>query len=123
MSLLLKKLSYSRLMPTVILICQYLEYNRTNRFTYRQLRTFFLRKYGGMSNLDWHTIERNIRKLAESGYLHRLCYNRKLRDYVPDNDGYKCKKRMFEATSDLWSAYREWQRLRGGYRTGGELIG
>jgi hypothetical protein len=54
---------------TIKLIADYLHEKGRKCFTYRGLRAYWDSRR--MYDLEWHTVERNIRRLAELGWLSR----------------------------------------------------
>ena len=67
------RVSSRRLVMHVIL--RFLRENGYRYFTYRSLRAYIFRN---RIPLEWHTVERVIRRLAEEGLLERI-YTRKRR--------------------------------------------
>jgi len=63
-----KRLSYPH--SYLLIIKRYLSEKRQVCFTYRGLRAW-LYKHAFYRDVEWHTFERTIRKLAEDGYLER----------------------------------------------------
>lgn len=55
---------------TIKLIADYLRSKHQNCFTYKGLRGFY-DKTRSYRRLEWHTVERNIRELAQYGWLVR----------------------------------------------------
>jgi len=55
----------------LLLVNSYLAEKGQRCFTYRGLRTWLFRKQE-YRDIEWHTVERSIRKLAEHGYLDRV---------------------------------------------------
>ncbi len=47
------------------------------RFTYNALRRWYYKSDKGykLYKRDWHTVERNLRKMAEEGFLNRYYYD------------------------------------------------
>ncbi len=67
---------------TLKLIAEYLRYRRENSepdkpppkcFTYKGLRWYY-NKQRWYKTLEWHTVERNIRRFAELGWLSRRIF-------------------------------------------------
>ena len=65
----MKKLSYPA--GYIILINRYLSERNQRCFTYRGLRSWIY-KQPEYRDVEWHTVERTIRKLVEDGYLDRI---------------------------------------------------
>jgi len=55
----------------LLLVNSYLSEKKQRCLTYRGLRTWLFRK-PEYRDIEWHTVERNLRKLAEHGYLDRV---------------------------------------------------
>lgn len=64
-----------KLAQTIIAIDRYLKSKGYKWFTYTGLRFFVDRFYS--DELDWHTVERYIRKMVELGLLERKEYVKK----------------------------------------------
>lgn len=64
-----RKMEYPR--SYILMIYRYLSEKGQKCFTYRGLRAWMYRK-PEYRDLEWHTIERVIRKLAEDGFLDRV---------------------------------------------------
>ncbi|MCE4628600.1 MAG: hypothetical protein F7C34_05610 [Desulfurococcales archaeon] len=64
-------------LQAAVFIKQYINESKKRCFTYRGLRAWWSRnrKYQGS---EWHTVERAVRKLAESGYLRRVRRGRRV---------------------------------------------
>ncbi|ALL02085.1 hypothetical protein Pyrde_2042 [Pyrodictium delaneyi] len=60
---------------TLRLIAEYLSNKKGRRdcFVYKYLRMYYERR-GWENVVEWHTVERNIRRLAEHGWLVRRVY-------------------------------------------------
>ena len=58
---------------TLWLIERRLQYTRRNCFTYKGLRATYNYYYRrGEVQVDWHSVERAVRRLVETGYLQRI---------------------------------------------------
>ena len=70
-----------RIMDIVLFYCAD---NETYEFTYRDIRIYFFRmvKQRRMYRIDWHTVERGLRRLAEMGFLRRVKYRRTVKFVV-----------------------------------------
>jgi len=72
------RLSTRRLL--IALIQRFLEENRYHYLTYRSFRRWL---YRNRIRLEWHTVEREIRRLAEEGYLRRVFVSRNRVRFYP----------------------------------------
>jgi len=71
----------------ILLIARYLSEKNQRCFTYRGFRVWFY-KQPYYKNVEWHTVERMIRKLAEEGFLNRK--------FIKRNYVVFCKNERFE---------------------------
>lgn len=53
------------------MIIQYFYETKTECFTYKELRIWMYRK-PKYKNIEWHTVERTVRHMAETGKLKRV---------------------------------------------------
>ncbi|MCE4609805.1 MAG: hypothetical protein F7C36_05445 [Desulfurococcales archaeon] len=97
-------LNSQSLLQTILLLDDYLEYKREqgwsdNCFTYRGLQYHLFYRYQNKKNVQWHTVERTLRKLAEEKLLRRIEFKKK-------------KRVLFCLTPELKGLIREVQQLR-----------
>ena len=84
------------LLHVALLIKRYLDEKGYRWFTYRGLRFWVERNY---PELEWHTVERGVRKLAELGLLRRNMYRKNGRrrvSFEPTQEFYKIIKTIEE---------------------------
>ena len=73
-------LNSQSLLQTILLLYNYRVYKKSrgwneDSFTYWGLRNYLYYKY--RKKIEWHTVERTIRKLVEEGYLERREYKKR----------------------------------------------
>jgi len=81
---------YTYPLSYIIMVKRFVEETRRQCFSYNDFRVWFYRSQY-RNDLEWHTVERVLRRLAEDGFLDReiryrnrayFCVNDRFREYL-----------------------------------------